>query len=342
MKILILDFPSQFYFPPYGYGGIERWLWSVAKQSIALGHEVILSGNRWRIETLNHPAHFSERINKDTFSKFKKKFGKVDIVVGGHEYWANKEIVDIFNQISDKTFTYQLINKEVYKTPTFDNDKNFLFCFSEEMEKIFSMQSPTLIPCSSEGYNEDPIIHSSPEEYLVWVGRLDEDKSPHYAALAAIKMKMPLYILGNVEYQPRYMKEYEHYFRSKYIKLVGVCAGKKKSEIISKASAAIYTCSRSWVEAAGMVFSEYLRSGIPIAAMSWRSGTSAYSAIDTDTGQVSAISNEDNEEEITDKVITAINYSLNLDRDLVFRKGSYKFSPSNLVQRYIKRVYKNT
>lgn len=339
MKILVLDFPSEFFFPPYGYGGIERWIWSVAKQSLALGHEVILSGPKWRVDTLKKAKHFPERISKETVGSFKKKFGQIDIIVGGHEYWANVELLDIFNDISNKTFTYQLINNDIYKVPVFDNKKNFLFCFSDEMASIFRAQSPTLSLCSSEGYLENP-IKSKPEGCLVWLGRLDEDKSPHYAALAAAKMKIPLYIVGKTEYQPEYMKQYGHYFENKYIKLVGELAGKKKSEIIAKSSAAIYTCSKDWVEAAGMIFSEYLRSGVPIAAMAWRDGTSAQSAIDSILGDVAMVSENYSQETVVNKLIDSISYSLKLDRDNVFKKGNEKFDPFDLVKSYLDRISK--
>jgi len=31
MLVGVCDFPSRYAFPPTGYGGIERWLWAVAR-----------------------------------------------------------------------------------------------------------------------------------------------------------------------------------------------------------------------------------------------------------------------------------------------------------------------
>ncbi len=44
-KIVVCDYPSKYLFPPKGYGGIERWLWTVAKESVGLGMEVLILGS---------------------------------------------------------------------------------------------------------------------------------------------------------------------------------------------------------------------------------------------------------------------------------------------------------
>src|SRR3989344_2268942 len=100
-RTLILDFPSDFLFPPNGYGGIERWLWSVAKQSAKLGHEVILSGPLWQTNCLPSAKHFKKRINKDTYREFLDTHAKVDYLVGGHEYWESADMRRVFALVSD-------------------------------------------------------------------------------------------------------------------------------------------------------------------------------------------------------------------------------------------------
>lgn len=48
MRVGICDFPSQYAFPPYGCGRIERWLWAVAVGVGRTGAEVHLIGLGWR------------------------------------------------------------------------------------------------------------------------------------------------------------------------------------------------------------------------------------------------------------------------------------------------------
>lgn len=48
MRVGICDFPSDYAFPPHGYGGIERWLWAVAVGARRVGAQVHLLGPAWR------------------------------------------------------------------------------------------------------------------------------------------------------------------------------------------------------------------------------------------------------------------------------------------------------
>lgn len=338
-KILVLDYPSDYYFPPIKYGGIERWLWSIAKQSINLGHKVVLSGPRWRFDTLPKAIAYPKRINKSNYRSFIGKFGKFDCIVGGHEYWNDDGKRELFEKISDKTFTFQLMPDLIYKKNVFDNRKHFLFCFSPEMKKRFAAQNPILSYCSGEGFQENP-IKSDDKEYLVWIGRLDKDKAPHYAALAARMLKIPIYFIGKPIYQPEYIKEYDSFFKSKYVNFLGELAGQEKMRLISSASVAIYTCSRDWIEAAGMIFSEYSRSGIPIAALSWREGTAADIAINNKLGKVIKLEGTESDEGIADKLSKAIKISAKLNRDLVYNEGNRLYSPKNLTEGYFNTVFK--
>lgn len=336
-KILVLDYPSEFTFPPKGYGGIERWLWSFAKQSTILGHEVILSGPLWQSHHLPAAAHYNERIDQSTEVPFLEKYGKVDFLVGGHEYWANAELRNVFSRIADKSLTFQMMPNFDYGGVAFDNMRHYLFCFSKEMQSIYAQQTPNLALCAGEGINEDP-QKSNDDNYLVWIGRLDEEKAPHLAVLAAEKLGLKIKIIGKPQFDDVYYDRYRDIFSKSCVEEMGILAGLEKMKIIAGASAAVYTCSQQWIESAGMIFAEYLRSGVPIAGLAWRRGTAAEHAITKETGSITFVSSDESESEIIDKLAHSIRECIKLDRNTVFEVGGRMFSPKYITKNMLEMI----
>jgi hypothetical protein len=144
---------------------------------------------------LPEAKHSPESIIDIAADAFLDKFGKFDFLVAGHEYWLDEELVNKFEKISDKCLTYQHASTPQYGKKIFDNKKHFLFCYSDQFCSMFKKQKPTKLLCASIGYDEEP-VQRAPEDYLVSIGRVDKDKSPHYAVLAAEKLGMPIYLIG--------------------------------------------------------------------------------------------------------------------------------------------------
>ena len=318
-RVVICDFPSRFLFPPEGYGGIERWLWTVAKKTYELGYEVILSGPLWRSQLLPGTIHYKKRINQKTKKEFLSRYGKVDFLIGGHEYWSNPTLNKIFLEVSKINMSYQL------------------FCFSQEMMERFRVQSPHKLNIFCEGFQEEPII-AKDEGYLVWVGRLDEDKAPHYAIMAAKEVNMPIYIIGKTRYQPSYFRRYKKFFSMRHVKLLGEISGKKKMMVIGGASCAIYTLSKTYIESAGMIFPEYLRSGIPIAGITWKGNDSIVEAIGkyNEGGCVNKVKMSINDKEVSSALVKAIHSCLGINRKAVLRYGEKSYDPIKLTKEMIR------
>lgn len=329
-KAVVCDFPSQFLFPPNGYGGLERWLFCVAKETQALGFELILSGPMWQRKYLPKAKYFEKRITPKTSQEFLEKFGQVDYLVAGHEYWGYDDIKKAMLDVARITISYQHMTNDFYKRKVYDRKKAILFCYSAEMQKRFEIQKPVKLICSGEGINEDP-IKGADKGYLVWLGRLDEDKSPHLAILAAEKLNKKIYIMGSPQYQSYYIKKYKELFEMPHVKNLGTVWGKEKMKILSNASAAIYTCSPTYIEAGAMVFSEISRSGIPICALVWRDGTTPEEAVDSKLGVVVKASEKLSEEEVVNLISEGTKKALKMDREKVFFHGNKKFNPKKLV-----------
>lgn len=337
-KIAVLDYPSEFLFPPIGYGGIERWLWSIAKQSVHLGLDVVLCGPLWQSEYLPAARTFKQRLSAATVEEFIEFHGRVDYLVGGHEYWNDSNLRDIFSMVSNKTATFQMMPNFKYDGIVFDNAVHYLFCFSIEMMHLYAQQNPTLSFCAGEGLGENPLRHIA-EPYLVWTGRLDEDKAPHLAILAAKKLGMRIKIIGKPQYDSNYYKKYAKYFQDPLVEQLGILAGKEKMEVIARASVAVYTCSPDWVEAAGMIFAEYIRSGVPLAALAWRPSTSAeHAVIGGKAGVLAQAYGQENEEDAVEILASAINKCLQLNRDSVRKIGAQYFDPKVILHTMLKTL----
>lgn len=341
-RIVVCDFPSEFLFPPVGYGGIERWLWSVAKEADALGLEVIFSGPLWRKNLLAGVKYFEHRITKESVDIFKQRFGRVDFLVGGHEYFGNPIYDSFFKEISDIQFSFQHGTKP-YSTIAYNADSTHLFCYSPQMMNLYREQSPHQTFCVSEGMNEDPIFSLDRKGYIVWMGRLDRDKAPHYAILAAKKLGMPIFLLGSTQYQPEYANKYEYLLSDPLVYRCGTVAGKKKMEIVSRAQCAIYTLDKGYIEAGVAVIGEFLRCGVAVAAMTWSGDDCAATAIlDGQDGYIFKADLEMTEGQIVSGLAEKIIKSIDIPIENVYEYGRSVFDPKQLVLTWLKTAHRKS
>ena len=333
-RVVVCDFPSQFLFPPTGYGGIERWLWSVAKRSDELGCEVVLSGPQWRSYLLPQARHYKDRIeHHEKAAEFIKTNGRFDILIAGHEYFDDPDIVESFKTVAENMFTYQLTAKPY--TRVAHGDRCHLFCFSDEMMRLYADQKPKKMLVVGEGEHEDPIPLET-DNYLVWVGRLDKDKSPHYAVLAARKLGMDLFILGDIQYQPEYRDAYRDVLFSDGVKHFGVVSGKRKMELIGGAKCAFYTASPDWTEAAGLVLSECIRSGVPVAGMTWKGDDSVVEAVgDNEGGYVNKIPLHASDKDIADALEDSARRCFEIKRENILNYGNSRYNPRSITEKFL-------
>ncbi len=338
-KIVICDYPSKYSFPPKGYGGIERWLWTVAKESVGLGMDVLILGPNWQYNLLPKAKHSSESIINISADSFLNKFGKFDFLVAGHEYWINEKMVNKFEKISDRCLTYQHSSSPKYNKKIFDNKKHFLFCYSDQFCLMFKKQKPTKLLCASIGYNEEPVKRAA-KKYLISIGRIDKDKSPHYAILAAEKIGMPIYIIGKSVRDPEYFKEYKKFFNMSHVKKIGTIFGKEKMELISKSSCGIYTLDKNYKEPAAGTICEIIKSGIPLAGMTW-TGNDAICEPFKFSSKLGVLENfnkkHDSDNVVVARMAAAIEKCLKLDRNYIWKKGNELYNQRQLVKKMLIR-----
>lgn len=329
--IIICDYPSKYTFPSFGFGSAEKRIWSFARTvSNMEGFRVIITGPLWLPEYLPKATHFKKRLDIDSCEEFFTEFGKVDYLFAGHEYFDNENYVNSFLKVADKIFTFQGNNYE-YKEKSFDARKKFLFCYSDQMKKKYEREQPFKVLSYHSGVDEVCYLTVTPKSYLVWIGRIDKDKAPHYAILASKKVGLPLYVLGEPKYQKEYQNNFLELFQGVNVIKKGVVYGPEKMKLLSEAICGIYTLDREYTEAGAGVLGEMLRSGIPIAAISWVGNDAVCEAIDdARLGKVTKLKGFESDEDIAQIIAENIEYCLKLDRKKIFEIANQKYDPTKL------------
>ena len=343
-KLVVCDYPNplNYTFPNFRMGSSENRLWEFAKETSELEeYDVIITGPLWLHRYVPKARHYKKRLNKENVSDFLNKFGQVDYLFAGHEYFDKDEYIYTFEKVSKASISY-LLHHYDFKKKSFDGKNKFLFCYSDEMLKKYKQQSPYKLLLYHGGINERPYLKKKPKNYLVWIGRIDEDKSPHYAILASNKLNIPIYILGKTIYQPEYEEKYQKLLSLDNVTLKGVVTGSKKMKLISEALCGVYTCGPNYFEAGAGVLGEMLRSGIPIAGISWKGNDAVCEAVDRpELGAVAKINSEMNEDEVVNQLVLMIKKCLSLDRVEIFEIANKKYEMKRLIKEVFEIVDEN-
>lgn len=333
-KIIVCDYnnPNNYTFPNFDMGSSEKRIWHFAKTASELEkYEVIITGPMWLPEYVPNAKYFPKQLNSHTYQEFLSIYGKCDFLFAGHEYFDKDEWVVPFENCANSLLSYQLHPYE-YKKKSFNGKDKILFCYSDEMVETYKEQKPVKALLFHNGVNEDPYFVEKPQEYLVWLGRLDKEKAPHYAIIAAGLLDMPVYILGKTVYQPEYYEEYKAMFDLPHVNLLGFKTGQEKMDVIANAKCAIYTVDKSFSEAGAGVLGEILSCGVPIAGITWTGNDAVCEAVESNLlGKIVDVSSL-LESEVAQNLSEAIRYCLKLDRNIVYELGSKKYNPYILVE----------
>lgn len=110
-----------------------------------------------------------------------------------------------------------------------------------------------------------PLV-SDKDGYLLWVGRMTEEKGPHRAIAAARHAGLPLVLAGPVQPgQERFFeREVAPHIDGQRVRYVGEVAGRRKVELFAHARALLMPIR--WAEPFGMVMLEAMVCGTPVIA----------------------------------------------------------------------------
>lgn len=330
-KVIVHDFSHETTFPPKGYGGIERWLWTVAQESVNLGFEVVLAGPLWIPDTIKgNIHHFKERITNVTKGQFLDNVGKCDYLVGGHEFFGKPQWDKPFQEVAETMLTYQH-RTEPYPNIVYDRKRFNLFCYSEEMMQRYADQKPYKLLHGSYSCDEEP-VQNLPEKYVLWIGRIDYDKALHLASSVPEVCGMPLVVMAPHDSNNPYFQEFHNELSKDSIHFIGEKSGRKKMDIISKASCVVYTLAEQYIEAGVLILGEVLRCGVPVAGITWKGNDCAPEAIEENSGKVIRVDSSMSVADISEALGLAVSDCLLLDRSEIAKKNLYKFDPTRLTK----------
>jgi glycosyltransferase involved in cell wall biosynthesis len=220
----ICDFPSAYDFPPYGYGGIERWLWAAAIGAKRAGADVHLLGPKWRTD-LDAFTRRPIRLEELTDATAVKATG-YDLLVVGHEYPSLPAWRRIFEQLDADVATFQHWPYFQHIPDAFDGCRRRLYCYSPEMCQRYGAHMPFSELAVHLGLQEEEPPATDGAD-LVWLGRIDEQKAPHIAVLAARLLGRRIRLVGPV-FDRTYLDRHQHLLQAPHVELVGELGGPAK------------------------------------------------------------------------------------------------------------------
>jgi glycosyltransferase involved in cell wall biosynthesis len=324
----VCDFPGSYAFPPAGYGGIERWLWAVAVGARAAGADVHLLGPGWLTDLENDwvrkPVRL-EDVTAGSVAERELRGAGYDLLVVGHEYPSLAAWTRIWNKLDCDVATFQHSPAFQHTDTAFDGTRSRLYCYSPEMMERYADHRPIAELAVHLGIHEDepPAVAGTD---LVWLGRIDEEKAPHLAVRAAQILGRRIRIVGPV-FNADYVRRHSRLFSADHVKWVGELGGPAKTSAIRDASVFVYTYARSYVEAGAAVFGESLRAGTAMAALTWREGTCAESALCDQTGVITVVDPTESDETAAHRLARAIEQAEDLDHRQVQAVGMQRFDP---------------
>jgi glycosyltransferase involved in cell wall biosynthesis len=332
MLVGVCDFPARYAFPPTGYAGIERWLWAVAVGARRVGATVHLLGERWRPELAADWCIDRIRLEDVSDGPQLAQLRAVgyDLLVAWHEYPARPTWRRVWEILGCDVATFQHGTNRRHPVGTFDGVSARLYCYSPEMMALYAADHPRAELAVHQGLGEDepPAVDGRD---LVWIGRIDADKAPHLAVLAAKRLARRIRVVGPI-FDAAYLERYRSLFFSPDVELVGEVGGAAKTVEFHRAKVFIYTCARTYVEAGAAVFGEALRAGTPVAALAWRTATCAEVALCADTGKVAIVDPTENDECAAEALASAIEQTSMLRADAVQEIGLARFDPARHFQ----------
>ncbi|MGH3778547.1 MAG: hypothetical protein ACRDRR_22865, partial [Pseudonocardiaceae bacterium] len=230
MRVGVCDYPSRYAFPPHGYGGIERWLWAVGVGARRAGADVHLLGPAWRRELppeyIRLPLRLEDlRPGEPGFDVLRRL--DLDLLVVGHEYPSLPAWRETWAALGCTVVTFQHYPDFRHLPDAFDGELSRLFCYSPEMVDRYAAHHPTQALSVQFGLGEEDPPEATRGKELLWLGRIDGQKAPHLAAMAASMLGQRLRIVGPI-LDRAYAAEHETELTAPHVELIGELAGLAK------------------------------------------------------------------------------------------------------------------
>jgi glycosyltransferase involved in cell wall biosynthesis len=279
LKIAMLA-PPWVPVPPLGYGGIEQVVGFLTEGLVSRGHAVTLfaaprSRSSAAVRSVlprEHPDEIERSLHE--VDHVARVFDEVDRAAAAgsgfdviHDHsgftgvaMANRIAVPVVHTLhgpftEDTASFYQA-----------HGHKAHLVAISRAQQE----SAPDAVPIAGVVHNpidlEEWPYQPNKQDYLLWIGRMDETKGAHRAIAAARGAGVPLVLAGPVQpgQEEYFQREVEPRVDGDWVRYVGEVGGDDKARVFAEARALLMPIS--WDEPFGMVMVEALACGTPVIA----------------------------------------------------------------------------
>jgi len=281
--------------PPPGYGGVEAVVGVLTDALVERGHAVTLycapgSRSKARVASLLEVCHPDE-IERSLYEcdHVARAFHEIDCargrsafdVVHDHCGFAALAMADRL----ETPLIHTLHGAFTPSTAAFyaeHGDKGALVGISQSQ---IAMAPDGLV---TEGAIPNPIdvrewpLRERKQDYVLWVGRINPDKGPHRAIVAARAAGVKLILAGVIQQgqQEFFDREVAPHIDGDRVRFIGEVGGSRKSALFADARALLVPIR--WQEPFGMVIIESLACGTPVIA--FPEGAACELVVDGETG----------------------------------------------------------
>ncbi len=280
--------------PPRTYGGIELMLSVLTEELVKRGHDISLfaSGDSktdahlevmsekalWLRKGVRSPHAVIMRMLKDVCDR-RSEF---DLIHSHAEFFMYPLLLG-GTSTPILTTMHRPIDDEAAKAALAYPEMNFCAISNDHKAR---MEAKGIHPVGVvyNGIDTDKYeFDSSPEDYLLFIGRLNEEKGIIDAIKAAEKAKMKLTIAGNIIAGPEwqyFFNEVQPLLNQEGVKFVGEVDFAEKVRLMKGAKATLFPIDRD--EPFGLVMAESMACGTPVVA--YRRGSVPEVVNDSKTG----------------------------------------------------------
>jgi glycosyltransferase involved in cell wall biosynthesis len=293
MKVAMLA-PPWIPVPPPGYGGIEQVIDLLAAELTERGNDVTLfaaPGTRSRAQVQSplegtHPDEIEMALYEadhvaSAFARMEEADEPFDVLHDncGFTAFAFADRIEI-------PFVHTLHGPFTEETSAFYARHGHKAC-AVALSRYQARQAPDELDVVAVIGNpivvDDYPFRDEKDDYLLWVGRLNEDKGPNRAIAAAQEADVRLLLAGPVQpgQEEFFAREVEPQLDGDRIHYIGE-VGEEKGELFAGARA--FLMPIRWPEPFGLVMTEAMACGTPVIA--FPEGSAPELVIDGETGFV--------------------------------------------------------
>ena len=334
MRIAVIA-PPWYPVPPSGYGGIE-WVVSLLADGLTeRGHEVTLfapPGSETEAELVPplggippeeligdpwyEAAHAVSAYERgEEFDLLHDHTGPVGASIGAMSDCPT--VHTLHGPFTDQT---RMLYRRIAR-------RYWFVAISESQRSM----GPANLRWAGMVYNGIPMDHytlrEDKEDYLLFLGRADEEKAPHLAIEAARRAgrRLVMCVTTKNEGEQAYWAEQVEPQLSEDVEVKGECDQRQKAELLAGAAALLFPVQ--WPEPFGLVMTEAMACGTPVIA--WRNGSVPEVVADEVTGFIV---------ESVEEMAAAVDRVGELDPQAMRARVEQRFSADAMVAGY-ERVY---